>query len=115
MVRAAFEDRQVSTNDALDQIQSLSDEHAKAIEERKRLGMDEPTFAIYWTLEKEKLAGAKELAGEITGIFERFPNFSRNADELRQLKAEIYKTLLKEVSGKRMVEIGDRIIQLRTP
>jgi len=46
-------------------------------------------------------------------VFARFPNFARSADELRQLKAEIYKTLLKEVSGKRMVELGDRIIGAR--
>lgn len=113
-VRAEFEDRQLSTKDALDQIQMLVDEEAKAIAERKRLGMDERTFAIYWTLDKEKIPNARDLSREITAVFERFPNFARNADELRQLKAEMYKALLREVSGKRMVEIGDRILSLRT-
>src|SRR5207249_4407738 len=100
-VREAFEDRLLSTKDALSQIQALVDEEARAQEERKRLGMDEAMFAIYWTLEKEMVKEARELSREIAAVFDRFPNFGRNADELRQLKAEMYKVLLKEVSGKR--------------
>lgn len=73
----------------------------------------EATFAIYWTLDEASVKDATGLATEIAGAFERFPNYSRNADELRQLKAEMYKVLLKEVSGKRMVEIGDRILDAR--
>lgn len=113
-VRNAFEERQLSTKDALDQIQALVDERGKAAGEREKLGMDEPTFAIYWTLDKGGIKNGKELAIEITSVFDRFPNFTRNADELRQLKAEIYKVLLKEVTGKRMVEMGDQILALRT-
>jgi type I restriction enzyme R subunit len=112
-VREAFEERQLSTQDALTQIQAMADEEAQAAAERKKLRMDESTFAIYWTLEKEKVANAQDLAREITVVFSRFPNFSRNADELRELKAEMYKVLLKQVGGKRMVEIGDRILSLR--
>lgn len=113
-VREAFEERQLSTVDALSQLEALVAEEAKATAERKRLGMDEGTFSIYWTLEKEQVKGAVDLAREIATVFERFPNFARSADELRQLKAEMYKVLLKEVSGRRMVEIGDRILSLRT-
>ena len=112
-MREAFEERQLSTKDALDQIQAMVEEEAQAREERKHLGMDEGTFSIYWTLEKEKVKGAQDLAREVADAFRRFPNYARNADEMRQLKAEMYKALLKEVSGKRMVEIGDRILSLR--
>jgi hypothetical protein len=55
------------------------------------------------------------MAVEINALFGRFPNYARSAEEMRQLKAEIYKALLKEVSGKRMVELGDRIIAARLP
>jgi type I restriction enzyme R subunit len=113
-VREAFEARQLSTKDALGQIQMLLDEHGKALAERERLGMDEGTFATYWTLTKAGIKDAQELATEIGDVFLRFPNWMRNADELRQLKAEVYKVLLKEVSGKRMVEIADQILAART-
>jgi type I restriction enzyme R subunit len=112
-VSEQFQDRQLSTEQAFDEIQKLLAEQTKAQAEREKLGMDAPTFGVYWLLEEAKLATAKELAVEINAFFERFPNYVRSADEMRQLKAEIYKALLKEVSGKRMVELGDRIIASR--
>lgn len=108
-----FQDRQLSTEQALDEIEKLVAEQQQAQEERAKLGMDAPTFGVYWLLHEAKVAGAKDLAVEIDALFERFPNYARSADEMRQLKAEIYKALLKEVSGKRMVELGDRIISQR--
>jgi type I restriction enzyme, R subunit len=112
-VTEQFQDRLLSTEQAFDEIRKLVNEQKKAQEERAKLGMDAPTFGVYWLLEEAKLATAKELAVEIATLFERFPNYGRSADEMRQLKAEIYKALLKEVSGKRMVELGDRIISSR--
>lgn len=112
-VTAQFQDRQLSTAQALEEINKLVAAQAKVEEERTKLGLDAPTFGIYWLLEQAGVAGAKELALEINAVFGRFPNFARSADEMRQLKAEIYKTLLKEVAGKRMVELGDRIIVAR--
>src|SRR5437879_1705410 len=43
------------------------------------------------------------LAKEISAVYQRFPNSANsNADEHRQLKVEIYKSLLRVVSDKRM-------------
>ena len=134
-VRTAFEDRQLSTDDALRQIQSLLDERNVAEQERKRLGLDDRTFGVYWVLRTEALehnrkladekgvlvaadsatieADTRDLATEIVEVFKRFPNFRQSADELRQLKAELYKALLRVVSGRRMVDLGDRILGLR--
>lgn len=112
-VTELFQERQLSTEQALNEIQQLVAEQRKAQDERTKLGMDAPTFGVYWLLQEAKLPGARELAVEIDTIFDRFPNYSRSADELRQLKAEIYKALLKEISGKKMVELGDNIIKAR--
>lgn len=112
-VAEQFQDRQISTEQAFDEIQRLLADQKKAQDERAKLGMDAPTFGVYWLLAEAKLAGAKELSIEINALFERFPNYTRSSDEMRQLKAEIYKSLLKEVSGRRMVELGDRIIASR--
>lgn len=114
-VTIQFQDRQLSTIQAFEEIEKLQAERAKAEEERTKLGLDTPTFGVYWLLAQEKVARARELAVEINPIFARFPNYGRSADEMRQLKAEIYKALLKEISGKRMVELGDRIIAARHP
>jgi len=50
----------------------------------------------------------------LTEPFRRFPTFNSNADEMRQLKAELYKILLPEVQGKKMVEVSDRLIKVRS-
>ena len=47
-------------------------------------------------------------------VFARFPNFHSNPDELRQLKAELYKVLLPVAQGKQMVEIAERLLKVAT-
>ena len=112
-VMDALEDRQTSTADAMTQIEALVKEKSEAERERERTGLDINTFTIYWHLKKEGLNTPEEFGKEIDNIFIRFPNYATNSEELRQLKAEIYRTLLKEVSGKRMVDLADQILKLR--
>jgi hypothetical protein len=79
---------------------------------RKESGLDPTTFAMFWFLQQEKLPEALMLAKEISAVYKRFPNSASNADEHRQLKAEIYKSLLRVVSGKRMVDLAEEILRL---
>lgn len=112
-VMAAMEDRQVSTKDAMDKIEGFMREKLEAEKARKETGLNTNTFAIYWLLRQQELQEAMPLAKEISATYDRFPNFTSNADEFRQLKAEIYKALLRVVSGKRMVDITEQILKLR--
>ncbi len=112
-VLTALEDRQVSTSDALSRIEVLMQEKMSAEKARKESGLDPETFEIFWFLQQEKLSDALKLAKEITGVYGRFPNSASNADEQRQLKAEIYKSLLRVVSGKRMVDLAEEILRLK--
>ena len=57
----------------------------------------------------------KTLAKSASAVFVRFPNFHSNPDEMRQLKAELYKVLLPVAQGKKMVEVAERLIKVRTP
>jgi hypothetical protein len=41
-----------------------------------------------------------------------FPDYRYNAQELRQLKAEIYKLLLSSVEGKKMVWLTEKLLDL---
>jgi type I restriction enzyme, R subunit len=112
-VMSALEDRQTSTQEALDQIETIVREKLEADKARKESGLDTPTFTIYWLLRQQGLEDAIALAKEINSVYGRFPNYRSNADEYRQLKAEIYKVLQKVVSGKRMVDITEQILKLR--
>lgn len=112
-IMTALEDRQISTDAAMARIESLMEEKLKAEKARKESGLDPDTFEIFWFLQQQEIPDATLLAKEISAVYGRFPNFASNADEQRQLKAEIYKSLLREVSGRRMVEIGEELLRLK--
>jgi type I restriction enzyme R subunit len=106
----ALEERQLSTQQALDEIALILAEKEAAEQVRRDSGMDADTFAVYWVLRKELPDDATAIAREISELFQRFPAASTNSDEYRQLKAEIYKVLLRFVSGHRMVDLADEIM-----
>lgn len=107
---SALEDRQVSTTDAMARIEALIHGKLEAEKARKQSGLDPDTFEIFWFLQQEQLADAMMLAKEISAVYLRFPNFSSNADEQRQLKAEIYKSLLRVVNGNRALCWNARVL-----
>ena len=93
----------------------LADEFVEAEQARKDSGLDDATFTLYWELKRHIYKDPQKLAILLAEPFKRFSNFDSNAEEMRQLKAEIYKVLLPVVQGKKMVEIADRLIKVRTP
>jgi len=109
----AMTERQVSTVEALDRLKQLMEEKRALDEERKRTGFDPHTFAIYWILRSAEVEEPESLATEICSAFSRFPNYESNTDEMRQLKAEIYKILLPVVGGKRMIPLAEKILLRR--
>lgn len=111
-VMEAYDDHQTSTKHALEELERLARERIEAEKQRKRLGLDINTFTIFRELKQENLANAQELATTINAVFQRFPNYQFNAEELRQLKAEVYKVLLAVVDGKKMVGITERLLKL---
>ncbi len=114
-VMQALDDRQASTHQALEQLAALAKERNAAEAARKESGLGSPAFSVFWELKREGYpeVQAKDLAAEIEMAYSRFPNSGANADEERQLKAEIYKVLLRIVGGRKMVELADRIMAAR--
>lgn len=110
-VLEAFTERQSSTEDALDRLMTLMEERKALDLERQKSGLDARTFAIYWAVKRAEVANAKAMAEEVEAAFKRFANYASNSDELRQLKAEIYKSLLREVKGKKMLDLAEEILR----
>src|ERR1043166_2046511 len=111
-IMEAFEDTQKSSVEALRQLEKLAKERIDAEKERQQSGLDATTFTIFWELKREGLDDAKRLAKNVKALFDRFPDYRYNADELRQLKAEIYKLLLSVVDGKKMVALTEKLLEL---
>ncbi|MBU0458370.1 HsdR family type I site-specific deoxyribonuclease [Patescibacteria group bacterium] len=107
-----LEDRQISTQEAMKKIEALMHERIDAEKERGKTGLGTNAFTIYWVLKQEGIRDSIGLAKELENAYQRFPNYRSNSDELRQLKAEMYKTLLKAIDGRRMVDIADQILSI---
>jgi type I restriction enzyme R subunit len=57
------------------EFERLAQEYVKAHEERRRMEVDENTFAIYTTLNPMMQNLRIDKAREINSLFERFPDF----------------------------------------
>ena len=107
----AYDDRQISTKEALEKLKELLDEFVRAKKELETSGFDINTFTIFWLL---KQSGAKDpdaAAPLLNAAFDRFPNHRHNVVELRGLKAELYKVLLPQVGKENMVSLAERILK----
>jgi type I restriction enzyme R subunit len=107
----AYDERQATTEEALKKIEALIQEILEARREQAEMGFDATTFSIYWTLKQDGVPEPKKNAVTITDIFGRFPNHQDNVSELRQLKAELYKTLLPLVGKDSMVSLADKLLR----
>ena len=114
VIREQFDERQVTTEQARQQLELLAAESIEAAQAKKDSGLNDATFTLYWELKRHIYKDPKNLAIALAVPFNRFPNFDSNAEQMRQLKAELYKVLLPVVQGKKMVEIADRLIKVRT-
>jgi type I restriction enzyme R subunit len=108
-----LDDHQTETQQALAELEAIVREHQEIAKERKRLKLDDTTFAFFQTLKQAGLepVGAQELAVIIDALFKQYPEQRENASQKRSLKAELYKELLPKVGKEKMVRIADRLLQ----
>ena len=76
------------------------------------MGLDVRTFTVYWILKQQGIASPEAVAAEVCGVLQRFPNHRDNPDEMRRLKADLYKVFLKAGAKETMVPLADRILRL---
>lgn len=114
-IREQFDERHVTTEEARKQLELLANEAIEAEKAKKECGLDDGTFTLFWELRRFNVPEPEQIAVATNATFVRFPDFHSNPDEMRQLKAELYKTLLAVTQGKKMVDIADRLIKVRTP
>ena len=96
-VLTELETRQTSGDDALDQIEKLVREREDTLRAARHSGLTPRAFAVYWMLKDSFSVGEKgamALAREAETLVTRFPNAAVNAEELRRLRAALYKPLL---------------------
>jgi type I restriction enzyme R subunit len=109
----AFDDRQITTQSALEQLGKLLEEYLQAKREREKTGFDINTFTLFWMLKQSGAKEAEQVAPKVETVFRKYPNYRENVAEERQLKAEIYKLVMPTVGKEGMVSLVKRMMELQ--
>ncbi len=114
-VQQDLEDRKITSQAALDQLEALIREKAAAMDALKRSGLPARTFSLYWMLRSDAAleeAGLDplELVRKIEELARRFPAADKSAEEQRRLRANLYGPVIGLASAERQ-RIVDRVME----
>jgi type I restriction enzyme R subunit len=107
-----YEDRHITTQQALAEFEKLSLESVEADAERQRLGVDANTFAIYTIIKAAAPDVRPEDAGGVNALFAQYPEYQWNEQQQRDLRANLYKAL-RPIVGAGMLKVTDSLLELR--
>jgi len=108
-----WQDRQISTKEALEKCLALAQEYVDADAERQGMEVDANTFAIYTALKPAKPGIAAGEAVEIDMLFRQHPDYDWNEREQRALRTALYKRLLPLVGKENLMSVANTLLRLR--
>ncbi|MDD1732220.1 MAG: type I site-specific deoxyribonuclease, HsdR family, partial [Methanosaeta sp. NSM2] len=114
-LRQSYEDRQITTQEALVRFEELAEDFLNSDKERISLGLDENSFAILSLLKPEVKPGMEiepDGAREINALFESFPDYRWDEKQEQLLKRKLYKLIIPLVGNKRFTDIADALLRL---
>jgi len=110
-IAQAFEDRQKTTLETLEELRRLIQEINKARAERKETELSPESFAIYWLLKKEGVAQADTVAKEAGKAFEKYPHWQTSSHQEQEVRKAFYKALINAgVQG--VVDLAQGILKM---
>ncbi|WP_441351521.1 type I restriction enzyme subunit R domain-containing protein [Thermus thermophilus] len=113
-LRQAFEERQLSSQQALAELEGLVRQLKEAEEERRRTRLSREAFAVAWWLRVQKgwpPEEALDLAARVEDPFRSFRHWATSSAQERELRRELYKVLAK-VSPKEVVAWVNELLSL---
>ena len=112
-VRREYENRQISTQQALAEFEKLAEEYVQADAEREQMGLDGNAYAILKTLQPLNADLTPAQAQSLDAIFARFPDYQWNEQQKSQLRAEFYRALLAIVSKEKIIQAANALLSLQ--
>ena len=89
----AYENRQLTTQEALAAYGELVEEYEQATSERSRMNLDENTYAVYTVLKEFAEDITPGQTREIDSVFEQFSDYQWNEQQARELRIKLYRIL----------------------
>ena len=91
----------------------MQQEYVEADAERRRLKLDENTYAIYTVLKLVHKGEAPTIANTVNALFEKYAEYQWDNKQEAQLRAEIFKTVRPLVGPGKMIEVTNTLLRLQ--
>jgi type I restriction enzyme, R subunit len=93
-IATAFEDRQLSTQQALEELTTLLNEAREADASRDASDFSIEGFSVFWLLQRIGVRNADAIARNLEEVFGEQPHWRQSAAQERDVRRSIYKALI---------------------
>ena len=111
-LKQSYEDRQISTQQALAGFEQLAQQIVDAGAQRQTLGLSANGFAVYTALRAFKGDLTADQARPIDALFAGFPDYKWNQQQSSALRAQLYMTL-KPLVGTNFIKATNALMNVR--
>jgi len=110
VVQESFEDRQISTADALTELLKEIEKNEQRKKEQAAKGLDGLTYFVLCKVQDEGIANAETVSKRVREAFVEFPNWRRSEKELRELRKKVtFAIFAEEENLDKVTVIVDRV------
>ncbi len=109
----AYENRQITTQQALVAYWELIEELEQAASERARMNLDENAYAVYKVLKNVTEDITPEQARALNSVFDQFPDYQWNEHQKSLLRRRFYLILRPIVGTDNLIEITNALLDLQ--
>ncbi len=110
-IAEAFKNRQIETEEALEEFKRLIQQHLDAQQSREARELTPNAFAVFFLLNRDGVRDAEQCARQIDTAFAGHPHWERSDDQEREVRKAIYKALLPAGVGA-VAACADRIFTM---
>ena len=108
----AYQQRQLSIEDALKELTELLAEAEAANRERETTDLSIEAFFVYWTLKEGGIDGAHEVGRSTDEAFREYPHWRHSSDQEREIRRVLHKELVPRVGVTRSTETVDQVLDV---
>ncbi|MBP1466200.1 HsdR family type I site-specific deoxyribonuclease [Candidatus Chloroploca sp. M-50] len=112
-VAQAYEDRQLTTQQALAAFEALAQQAAQAADERTHLGLDANSYALYVALQPYQAGVTAAQATMLNALFQQHPDYGWNAQQASALRTALYQALLPLVGQQHFIVATTALMKLQ--
>jgi len=107
-----LKERQISVENALQELTKLAEQIAASEEEQARSGLSKEEFSIFWILRSHEVSKPETVAGKIYKEIEEHKEWPYNEKIERSLRRNLYKLLLKATPKNQLVELVNNLLKM---